>query len=234
MNARRLLTSCAALGAWLATLPPAGAHRLDEYLQATRLSVDTERVDLEIDLTAGVAVASEVFAWIDTNRDGEISNAEGEAYARTVLRCVVLKVDGRPVPINLVETSFPQFRDMSLGVGTIRLRATAKVPAASAGPHQVAFLNTHRTESSAYLVNALVPANPRIQLADQRRDRAQLGLTLDYTVMADAPSARTFVLLAGLLMAGCLFLRGHSLMQIRRARAVTSSSSSRMSCPHGS
>jgi len=208
MIVRRILVSFAALGAWLVTLQPAAAHRVDEYLQATRLSIDMQRVDLEMDLTAGVAVASEVFAWIDTNRDGEISNVEGEAYVRQILGSVVLKVDGRPVPITLVEVSFPQFRDMRLGVGTIRLRATAKVAAATtAGRHQVSFLNTHRTESSVYLVNALVPVNPRIQLADQRRDRAQLGLTLDYTVMAQASSVRTLVLLTGLVMATCLALR---------------------------
>ena len=78
---------------------------------------------------------------------------------------------------------------------------------ASAGRHQVYFLNTHRTESSVYLVNALVPANPRIQLADQRRDRAQLGLTLDYMIMADAASGRTLLLLTALMMAACLLLR---------------------------
>ena len=217
MIVRRILVSFAVLGAWLVTLQPAAAHRVDEYLQATRLSIDVQRVDLEIDLTAGVAVASEVFAWIDTNRDGEISNAEGEAYARQMLGSVVLKVDGRPVPVTLAEVSFPQLRDMRLGVGTIRLRATAKVPAATAGRHQVSFLNTHRTESSVYLVNALVPANPRIQLAEQRRDRAQLGLTLDYTVITDASSARTPVLLTGLVMAACLLLRrGHSRMYDRR------------------
>jgi hypothetical protein len=208
MNVRRRLLSFALLGVWLATVPPARAHRVDEYLQATRISIDIERVGLEIDLTAGMAVASEVFAWIDTNRDGEISNAEGEAYARQMLRSVVLSVDGRPVSITLVETHFPQFRDMSLGLGTIRLRAIAKIPATGAGRHQVSFLNTHRSESSVYLVNALVPANPRIQLADQRRDSAQHGLTLDYTVMADVPSIRTFSLLAGLVMAGVWFLRG--------------------------
>ena len=91
-----------------------------------------------------------------------------------------------PCPSIWSRATFPQFHDMSLGVGTIRLRATAKVPPASAGHHQISFLNTHRTESSVYLVNALVPANPRIQLADQRRDRAQLGLTLDYQVVGDA------------------------------------------------
>jgi hypothetical protein len=217
MNGWRLFVSFAVLGAWLAT--PAAAHRVDEYLQATRLSIDIESVDLEIDLTAGSALASEIFGWIDTNRNGEISNAEGEEYAQQVLRSVVLKVDGWPVPINLVESSFPQFHDMNLGVGIIRLRATAKVPAASAGHHQISFLNTHRTESSVYLVNALVPANPRIQLADQRRDRAQLGLTLDYQVVGDAPSAPAYILLAGLVMVACLFLRhGHILTHRRTPR----------------
>jgi hypothetical protein len=202
----------AVLSVWLATLPSAAAHRVDEYLQATLLSIDTERVDLEIDLTAGSAVAAGVFAWIDTNRDGKVSDAEGEAYAQQVLRSVVLKIDGRPVAIQLVEANFPEFRAMSFGVGTIRLRATAKVPPASAGRHQVYFLNTHRTESSVYLVNALVPANPRIQLGEQRRDRAQLGLTLDYRIIADAPSARSPLLLTALMMAACLFWRwGHSL-----------------------
>ncbi len=107
MNVRRFLMPFAVLGAWLATVHPAGAHRVDEYLQATRLSIDIERVDLEIDLTAGVALASKVFGWIDTNRDGEISSAEGEAYARQMLRSVVLKVDGWPVPIQLVEHQLP-------------------------------------------------------------------------------------------------------------------------------
>jgi hypothetical protein len=216
MNLRRLSLPPVVLGAWLAAVPPAGAHRLDEYLQATRLSIDIEHVDLEIDLTAGAALASNVFAWIDTNRDGEISRAEGEVYARLMLRSVVLKIDGCPVPVTLTGTSFPQFRDMSLGVGTIRLRATAKVPSEGAGRHQVSFLNTHQPESSVYLVNALVPANPRIQLGDPRRDQAQHSLKLGYTVKADAPSPleRTFAPLARSVMIGWLLWRfGFALTQ---------------------
>jgi hypothetical protein len=200
---------CVLLGAWLVTVPPVGAHRVDEYLQATRLSVDVAQVDLEMDLTPGVALASKVFSWIDTNGDGEISDAEGKEYAQEVLRSVVLKVDGQPVPVTLVESRFPSLQEMNLGVGTIRLRATAKVPAAYAGHHQLSFLNTHRPESSVYLVNALVPANSRIQLGDQRRDVAQHGLTLDYTVAAESVSSqdRTLALLVGLVMAGFLLWR---------------------------
>ncbi len=204
MNARRLFVSFGVLGACLATAAPAGAHRLDEYLQATRLSIDTERVGLEIDLTAGVALAPEVFAWIDTDRDGQISHAEGEAYARQMLRSVVLSIDGRAAPITLVEITFPEFREMRLGVGTIRVQATAKVPATGAGRHRISYFNTHRSESSVYLVNALVPADPRIEIAGLQRDGAQHGLTLDYTVRTDARWAQTCSLLAGLAMAGVL------------------------------
>jgi hypothetical protein len=183
---------------------PAGAHRLDEYLQATRLSLDIGRVGLEIDLTAGVSIASEVLAWIDTNGDGRISDTEGEAYARQMLRSVVLSVDDRPAPIGLIESHFPPVQDMRLGVGTIRVRATAKMAAAGVGRHSVSYSNTHRSERSVYLVNALVPADSRIRIAGQRRDSAQHGLRLDYQVMASAPSARAYWLFAALAMAAVL------------------------------
>jgi hypothetical protein len=193
------------LSVWLTAAPvPAGAHRLDEYLQATRLSLDVDRVGLEIDLTAGVAVAAEVYDWIDTNRDGQIARAEGEAYAGEMLRSVALSVDGRPVPITLIEIRVPPVRDMRLGIGAVQVRATANVPAAiSAGPHRLSYFNTHRSDTSVYLVNALVPADPRIHIAGQQRDRAQHGLTLDYTVAA-APSAQTWSLVAALVIAGGL------------------------------
>jgi hypothetical protein len=201
---RRLLVWFAVLGVWLAAPVPAGAHRLDEYLQATRLSIDVARVRLEIDLTAGVALAQEVFASIDANRDGEISGAEGEAYAREMLRAVVLSVDGRPVPVALNEIHVPPLRDMSVGTGTIQLRATASVGSTAAGRHHLSYSNTHRSESSVYLVNALVPTDPRIEIAGQQRDRAQHGLAFDYTVTADARSTRTWSLLAALAMIGVL------------------------------
>jgi len=36
----------------------------------TRVAIDTDRVGLEIDLTAGANVASRIFASIDSDRDG--------------------------------------------------------------------------------------------------------------------------------------------------------------------
>jgi hypothetical protein len=198
---------CLFLALWLAMALPAAAHRLDEYLQATRLAIDMGRVDVEMDLTPGISVASNVFSWIDTNGDGRISQAEGEAYARAVLRSAVLKADGAAMPMKFEEASFPSLEEMSQGVGAIHLRATAAIPAAAPGRHQISFLNMHRPQGSVYLVNVLVPQNKRLQIGEQRRDVAQHGLTLDYTVSGDAPLDWKLTLLLGLAMAGCLFLR---------------------------
>src|SRR5262245_9739943 len=85
---------------------PAAAHRLDEYLQATRISVSVDRVMFEIDLTAGVEVAPKILALIDADRNGDISLAEGETYARAVLRSVTLEIDDQPRPVTLVKGQF--------------------------------------------------------------------------------------------------------------------------------
>ena len=46
------------------------AHRRDEYLQAARLAVEPDRVELELDVTPGIAVADATIADLDRDRDG--------------------------------------------------------------------------------------------------------------------------------------------------------------------
>ena len=70
---------------------------------------------------------------------------------------------------------------MGLGLGTIRLRATAPASAGT-GRHALVYLNTHVAASSVYLVNALLPSDARIQISAQQRDVEQRGVTLDYRV----------------------------------------------------
>lgn len=66
------------IAACLLLLLPATAfaHRLDEYLEATILSVQSDRVDGTMRLVPGVAVSSTVISGIDTNGDGTISAGE--------------------------------------------------------------------------------------------------------------------------------------------------------------
>ena len=49
------------------------AHRTDEYLQAARLAIDPARVQIELDLTPGIAMAETILADIDRDRDGSLS-----------------------------------------------------------------------------------------------------------------------------------------------------------------
>jgi hypothetical protein len=204
MNTRTLLVPIALVFVWLTHPVKATAHRLDEYLQATRLSVERDRVELEIDLTAGMNVASQIFALMDTDHDGQISPAEGEAYAQSVLSSIAVSIDGRAAPVRLLDSHFPEFRDVSLGVGTTRLRAVAMFPPADAGRHQIYYRNTHQSEIGAYLVNALVPTNKEIQINEQRRDYLQHELTIEYRVGSASAWSSLWWLLAGLAMACAL------------------------------
>jgi hypothetical protein len=157
------------------------AHRLDEYLQATRLSLAPDHIFLEMDLTPGVEVAPMVFALINADRDGRISEAEGRAYATRFLQDVVFELDGSPLHLKLTGSRFPAFEDMREGTGTIRVEAQAAWHA-TAGPHSLFFRNTHQAEVGAYLVNVLVPASPEIKIINQQRDWLQHEMRLDINV----------------------------------------------------
>lgn len=184
-----------ARAAWLALVPvclfhapPLGAHRLDEYLQAARVLVAVDRVSLELDLTAGVAVAPAVFALMDLDRNRQVSAAEADLYARRVLGAIELRVDGQPVPLRLDSREMPTWAEVSGGEGVVRLRASAAVPPAGTGTHRVVFRNSHEPKMSVYLANALVPADARIRITEQLRDLKQRELTIGYTVTAGAKS----------------------------------------------
>ena len=182
-TARRLLVAAAILGAAPA---PAGAHRLDEYLQAARIAVGVDRVDIEIDLTPGVAVAPAILDAIDLDHDGRIGPAERAGYASRVIADVTVAVDGTRLPLALAGDRFPSESEMRLGVGIIQLRATAALPHAGVGRHIVSFTNRHRAEQSVFLANALMAADDRIRIDAQRRDVRQQQLDVDYRVVPDA------------------------------------------------
>ena len=52
-------------------------------------------MELELDLTPGVAVADAIIADIDRDRDGALSADEKRAYVERVLDAIELRVDGQ-------------------------------------------------------------------------------------------------------------------------------------------
>ena len=161
------------------TVTPAGAHRLDEYLQGTLVSIEKDRLEAEIALTPGVAVFPIVLADIDTNGDGAISEAEQQAYADRMLRDVSLSIDGHPLRPRLVSWNFSGIEEMKEGLGEIRIGIRAYLPAG--GPkRRVVFENRHERRIAAYQVNCLVPRDPEIRVVAQKRNYTQSVYELEY------------------------------------------------------
>lgn len=176
MNLIRLGIAAAVL---LSLEAPASAHRLDEYLQATIISVEKDRVQAAMRLTPGEAVSSFVLRGIDTNDDGVISEAERRAYAEQVLRDVSLKIDGHILRPQVISVEFPGVEEMKEGLGEIQIEFSADLP--RSGPNRrLIFENHHRSGIAAYLVNCLVPRDRDIRIVAQNRNERQSFYRLDY------------------------------------------------------
>jgi len=172
----------------LLALPlPAPCHRLDEYLQATILSVENDRVEGSMRLVPGVAVASAVIGSIDTNRDGVLSPSEQTAYALRVLNDEMLSVDGHPLKLRLVSVSFPAIEQMKAGTGEIQIEFIAGL-LPGGGARKLIFDNRHQSGNAAYLVNCLVPRDKKIQITGQSRNENQSHYEVDYTQTDGSPA----------------------------------------------
>jgi hypothetical protein len=182
------LAAAAVVLLWLGT--PAAAHRLDEYLQATIISVDKSRIQMQIRLVPGVAVLPIVLANMDTDADGVISETEQRAYAKRVVHDLSLTIDGDPLRPRLVSTRFPAIGEMKEGLGEIQLELNADLP--HNGPNRkLIFENHHQSRIAAYMVNCLVPRDPDIRILAQNRNYTQSFYRLDY-VQAGVGSERLF------------------------------------------
>jgi hypothetical protein len=142
---------------------PISAHRLDEYLQATIISVEKGRVQASMRLIPGVAVSSIVISNIDTNGDGIISDAERQTYAERVLRDLAVSVDGHHLKLRLISADFPGIEEMKEGLGEIQMEFTADLPAGGSN-RKLIFENHHQSRIAAYLVNCLIPRDRSIRI----------------------------------------------------------------------
>jgi hypothetical protein len=208
MRAGNAAATVLAVTAALTGASHVSAHRLDECLQAARIAVEPDRVDLQLDLTPGVAVAEGLVSEIDRDRDGAFSAGEQHAYVAGVLAALRLDVDGRPLDVSASAFSFPDAGALRRGEGTINLRARASLAPQTAGTHHVVFRNTYRPDVSVYLGNALVPLSDRVAVTAQHHGAAQRDLTIDYVVRDGGLTSARYWWLGGAVAAlGLLLMR---------------------------
>ena len=167
----------------LVALPATGlAHRLDEYLQATLVTIEPNEVRLQINLTPGVAVADRVLARIDHDHDGVISTNEAAAYAESVRRDLTVLLDQRKVALNLTASNFPAPAELRTGWGIIQLEFSAAIGPLSAGAHKLVLKNRHLPGLSVYLVNAAQPKSDLVQVTKQTRNKQQSTGEIEFVI----------------------------------------------------
>lgn len=158
---------------------PAPAHRLDEYLQGTLISVEKNRVDAQITLTPGVAVFPFLIPDIDADGNGVVSTEEQHSYAERVLRDLSLTIDGQSLAPHLRSMDFPALEEMKEGRGEIHIEWSAHLPAGGR-ERRLVFENRHQRRIAAYQVNCLVPRDRDIQIIAQKRNYTQSFYELDF------------------------------------------------------
>lgn len=167
-------------GVLVASGPPAFAHQVDKYLQATYFSLTKDSLKVEMFLTPGVAVLPAVLAALDSNGDGMISEAEQRAYAGQVVRDLAVKVNGENLRPQLLATDFPSLQDMKEGLGTIHLELKLDLPR-NPSRWRLSWENRHKSQISAYQVNCLMPADPALRIVSEHRNFSQSMYELEYS-----------------------------------------------------
>jgi hypothetical protein len=173
------LAACATAILLLCSIP-AWAHRIDEYLQATILSLELDQVHASMRLIPGVMVAPSVIAMIDTNHDGVFSEDEKRAYADRVLRDLSLSIDEQAMKLRLDSWNIPDASLLRDGLGEIHLEYHVDLSPSAAATRTLVLANRHLNGSSVYLVNVEVPQDPTLRIADQKRNQRQSVYELDY------------------------------------------------------
>ena len=157
------------------------AHRDDQYLQATLVTIEPSSVRLQINLTPVVAVAERVIALIDRDGDGAISTNEAAAYAESLKRDLLLRVDGRKLELKLTASEFVAPEELRTGSGIIQIEFSATPGLLAAGAHRLTLENRHLTTMSVYLINAVRPRGGSIQITRQKRNDNQSTGEIEFT-----------------------------------------------------
>lgn len=154
-------------------------------------------MQIELDLTPGVAVAKGLLAEIDRDGNGSLGADETQAYAARLVGDLDLALDGRTLFLNLIDCQFPSVQSVLGGTGVITLQLTASLPPLSPGRHRLLYRNGHHPDIGVYLANALVPTSERVAVVAQTRDANQRELVIDYTLTGDPDHPRRSWILAG-------------------------------------
>ncbi|GAA2606921.1 HoxN/HupN/NixA family nickel/cobalt transporter [Paractinoplanes durhamensis] len=165
------------------------AHPLDISRQTSYVTVAADAVTVEVDLAAGVLVAPDFIAALDSDGDKNFSETEGRAYATAMLAQLTLRVDDVAVPLTLSSVELPTFVQTRAGYGILHVTASAPL-ASAAGDHRLFYRNDFTPLKPQFESAVLTPKKSTITVGVQHRDEDQRQVETVFTVHGDtAPVA---------------------------------------------
>jgi len=165
------------------------AHRLDEYLQATLVSIEPGEIRLRVNFTPGVAVAERVLSRIDRDHDGIIDANEAAAYAESVKHDLVIRLDQHEVGLKLIASNFPAPAELRTGWGIIQVEFSLTADSLTPGTHRLSLKNRHRPAPSVYLLNAAQPRSALVRIIRQKRNKNQSKGEIEF-VLEPGPASQ--------------------------------------------
>lgn len=166
--------------------PGVAAAHPEHYGQVAFVELLPERVTVEVRGSPGVRVAEALAAHVDADADGQITGAEGAAYARELLEALTLTIDARPVALAIESVSVPDRPTFTSGEAELRVVASAALTLAP-GRHAVRFANGHAPAPTQYTTVATT-RGAAVRLGRPRRDASGARLELEVEVAAESGS----------------------------------------------
>jgi hypothetical protein len=178
-------------------------HVLDEYVQSTLVAIEPGDIRLKINLTPGIEIAERVLNEIDRNGDGVVSRDESASYAEMLRQDLIVRLDGREIPLMVTASNIPPLDELRSGDGIIQMEFSVHPITFGGGTHQLTLENRHFSSLGVYLLNAARPQSTLIRIAKQHRNANQSRGEIEFTYEAVRPIS---VAVAGLFACVALAL----------------------------
>ena len=146
------------------------------------VAIESGRVRLHLNLTPGVAVAEQVIARIDRNRDGAVSENEAAVYVAWLKRDLTLRIDGRKLELKLTASEFVPPEELRTGSGIIQVEFSAALGSLAGSSHRLVLENRHLSKISVYLINAVKPKLGTIEITRQKRNTNRSTGEIEFAV----------------------------------------------------
>jgi hypothetical protein len=170
----------------VATAVTVRAHRLDEFLEAARVSLEPSQVDVEMNLTPGVSMADTFIHAVDGNTDGVFSPIEQWNYATGLVRSLDVRLDDVPVqPLRVTAVDVPDAAAVRSGDAAATVRATVPIRALAPGVHRLVFRNDDGGSDSVFMANTVLPDSRVIAVTAQEHSVDQRELTIEFAVSGE-------------------------------------------------